>query len=69
VFLFLSLGLDPAVGLSLGIVKRMRKILWITVGWLFLTHLSRALGRSGRAEGDLVVSGDQPPMQSGARFL
>ena len=69
VFLFLTLGLDPAVGLSLGIVKRMRKILWITVGWLFLTQPSRALGRSGRAEGDLVVSGDQPPMQSGARFL
>lgn len=44
VFLFLTLGLDPAVGLSLGIVKRMRKIFWISLGWLFLTHLSRGLG-------------------------
>jgi uncharacterized protein (TIRG00374 family) len=56
VFLFLTLGLDPTVGLSLGIVKRMRKILWISIGWLFLTHLSRALVRSGHAGGDLVLS-------------
>lgn len=46
VFLFLTLGLDPAMGLSLGIVKRMRKLLWISVGWMFLTHLSRSLGRT-----------------------
>lgn len=46
VFLFLTLGLDPAAGLSLGIVKRMRKLLWISVGWLFLTHLSRSMGRA-----------------------
>ena len=45
VFLFLTLGLDPAIGLSLGIVKRMRKIFWISIGWLFLTHLSRAASR------------------------
>ncbi|MEE2657896.1 MAG: lysylphosphatidylglycerol synthase transmembrane domain-containing protein [Candidatus Latescibacterota bacterium] len=48
VFLFLTLGLDPAMGLSLGIVKRMRKVFWIFLGWLFLSHLSRSLGRSGR---------------------
>ncbi len=40
VFLFASLGLDPALGLSLGLIKRMRRILWITIGWLFLSHLS-----------------------------
>ena len=45
VFLFMTLGLDPAMGLSLGIAKRMRKIFWISIGWLCLTHLSRAVGR------------------------
>ena len=41
VFLLATLGLDPAMGLSLGIAKRMRKIFWISIGWLFLTRLSR----------------------------
>ena len=41
VFLLSTLGLAPALGLSLGIIKRMRKIFWITLGWLFLTHLSK----------------------------
>ena len=41
VFLVSTLGLAPALGLSLGIIKRMRKIFWLTLGWLFLTHLSR----------------------------
>ena len=42
VFLFITLGLNPALGLSLGIVKRMRKIIWISIGWLFLAYLGRA---------------------------
>lgn len=42
VFLLTALALDPATGLSLGIVKRMRKLFWILVGWLCLTHLSHA---------------------------
>ena len=46
VFLFLTLGLNPSIGLSLGIVKRMRKIFWISIGWLFLTKLSRSVGSS-----------------------
>jgi uncharacterized protein (TIRG00374 family) len=45
VFLFVTLGLDPALGLSLGIVKRMRKVFWISVGWLLLVHLTRRLAR------------------------
>ena len=69
VFLFLTLGLNPTVGLSLGIVKRMRKILWILMGWLFLTHLSRALVRSGLAEGDLVVSATTSPAMQGGSNL
>ena len=40
VFLLMTLGLDPAMGLALGITKRMRKIFWIMVGWLFLARLS-----------------------------
>ncbi len=43
VFLFLTLGLSPTMGLSLGIVKRMRKIFWIFLGWLFLTRMSRGV--------------------------
>ena len=43
VFLFITLGLSPVMGLSLGMAKRMRKIFWIFVGWLFLTHLSRGV--------------------------
>ncbi len=43
-FLFVTLGLSPAIGLSLGIAKRMRKIVWICIGWLFLTYLSRTVG-------------------------
>lgn len=66
VFLFMTLGLDPAVGLSLGIAKRMRKIFWISTGWLLLTHLSRGLARQG--EGDLVVTTKQSPsLQGGFR--
>lgn len=65
VFLFITLGLDPAMGLSLGIAKRMRKIFWILVGWLFLTHLSRDLAaalqrgevRSELQEGDAPFRG------------
>lgn len=46
VFLFISLGLNPAAGLSMGIVKRLRKIFWICVGWIFLSQMSRKLARA-----------------------
>jgi glycosyltransferase 2 family protein len=49
VFLVASLGLDPALGFSLGFLKRMRKLFWIAIGWFFLTHLSRKTGASGGA--------------------
>lgn len=54
VFLLTTLGLSPALGLSLGIIKRMRKTFWIFIGWLFLTHLSR-----NALEENLAVT--QPP--------
>ena len=46
VFLFMTLGLNPAMGLALGIIKRMRKIFWISIGWVFLTRLSRQVSRA-----------------------
>ena len=59
VFLLTTLGLNPAVGLSLGLAKRMRKVFWIFVGWLFLTHLSRRALERG-----LDGSGKQPPIKT-----
>ena len=58
VFLFFTLGLNPAMGLTLGIIKRMRKIFWISVGWFFLTHLSRRSSQVAGRGGDesLVLS-------------
>jgi len=41
VFLMATLGINPAIGLSLGITKRMRKTFWLIVGWVFLSRLSR----------------------------
>jgi len=60
VFLLLTLGLSPALGLSLGIVKRMRKIFWITIGWLFLTHLSKGVLTPAAAEDSLVEASEEP---------
>jgi uncharacterized protein (TIRG00374 family) len=41
VFLFTMLGLNPALGLSMGLLKRLRRIFWILVGWLFLTRFGQ----------------------------
>ena len=60
VFLFLTLGLNPALGLALGIIKRMRKIFWISVGWVFLTRLSRQARRGGAEQGDSLVVPSHP---------
>ena len=60
VFLFLTLGLNPALGLALGIIKRMRKIFWISVGWIFLTRLSRQARRGGAEQGDSLVVPSHP---------
>ncbi|MBM3277352.1 MAG: flippase-like domain-containing protein [Candidatus Handelsmanbacteria bacterium] len=49
VFLFLTLGLSPAAGLSMGIVKRLRKVFWICLGWVCLSQMSRALARAEAA--------------------
>ncbi|MBT3343966.1 MAG: flippase-like domain-containing protein [Gemmatimonadetes bacterium] len=62
VFLFITLGLNPAMGLSLGIIKRMRKIFWIGLGWLFLTQLSRSLGSLGN-----FVASDESDMRLAVR--
>jgi uncharacterized protein (TIRG00374 family) len=57
VFLFLSLGLNPAAGLSLGIVKRLRKVFWICVGWVFLSQMSRKLARAEQEQGAASQAG------------
>ena len=41
VFLFSALGLDPALGLSLGLTRRMRRVVWIFIGWTCLSYMSR----------------------------
>ena len=53
-----TLGLNPAVGLSLGLAKRMRKVFWIFVGWLFLTPESQSTRRG------LDGSEKQPPIKT-----
>ncbi len=57
VFLTTALALDPAMGLSMGIVKRMRKIVWMLVGWVFLTHLNRAALRAEAASSQALTPG------------
>ena len=41
VFLFSSLGLDPSLGLSLGLTRRLRRVCWIFIGWTCLSYMSR----------------------------
>ena len=41
VFLFSSLGLDPALGLSVGLTRRLRRVFWIFIGWTCLSYMSR----------------------------
>jgi uncharacterized protein (TIRG00374 family) len=41
VFLFSSLGLNPALGLSLGLTRRLRRVVWIFIGWICLSYMSR----------------------------
>ena len=36
VYIFKAMGLDPTMGLSMGIVKRLRKIVWVMVGLVIL---------------------------------
>ena len=69
VFLFMTLGLNPAMGLSLGIAKRMRKVIWILVGWLLLTRLSRDMDAASRAAGGLREGDDSDrPLVAGWRY-
>ena len=58
VFLFSSLGLDPSLGLSLGLTRRLRRVFWIFIGWTFLSYMSRtALQR--RPATDLTMLQEQ----------
>jgi uncharacterized protein (TIRG00374 family) len=68
VFLLATLGLDPAMGLSLGIVKRMRKIFWISAGWLFLVRLSRHALEAELATGSVTPPEPDPLLQRRAHY-
>ena len=50
VFLFSSLGLDPALGLSLGLTRRLRRVVWIFIGWTCLSYMSRNAIKRGASE-------------------
>ena len=50
VFLFSSLGLDPALGLSLGLTRRLRRVVWIFIGWTCLSYMSRNAIKHGASE-------------------
>jgi uncharacterized protein (TIRG00374 family) len=50
VFLFSSLGLDPALGLSLGLTRRLRRVVWIFIGWTCLSYMSRNVIKRGASE-------------------
>ena len=41
VFLFHLLGLDPTVGLALALLRRIRKVFWILVGFLLMAIVAR----------------------------
>ena len=43
VFLFTMLGLDPGLGLSMGLLRRLRRVFWTVVGWFLLSHLTRVV--------------------------
>ncbi|MEW6755335.1 MAG: flippase-like domain-containing protein [Candidatus Latescibacterota bacterium] len=69
VFLVATLGLDPAMGLSMGIAKRMRKVFYISVGWLLLTQLSRGALEAGLARARRAAAQASPPLaQSKATY-
>ena len=44
VLIFVALGLDPAKGLTLGLVRRARELAWAAVGFAILGHLQRDRG-------------------------
>jgi uncharacterized membrane protein YbhN (UPF0104 family) len=59
VLIFKTMGLDPARGLALGLVKRVRELAWAAIGLFTLGVLSRAQARRAQApaaaQTDVVV--------------
>jgi uncharacterized protein (TIRG00374 family) len=49
VLVFLALGLDPATGLALGLVRRLREIVWAAAGLAVLGRLQRDPQGAGAA--------------------
>ncbi len=48
VLIFKAMGLDPARGLALGLVRRVRELAWAAIGLCLLGVLSRAQARRGQ---------------------
>ena len=48
VLIFKAMGLDPATGLALGLVRRVRELAWAAIGLCLLGVLSRAQARRGQ---------------------
>jgi uncharacterized membrane protein YbhN (UPF0104 family) len=48
VLIFKAMGLDPARGLALGLVRRVRELAWAAIGLCVLGVLSRARARRGQ---------------------
>ncbi len=62
VFLFSSLGLDPALGLSLGLTRRLRRVVWIFLGWTCLSYMSRnAIKRVASEPTEALQEQNEPP--------
>ncbi len=54
VFLFHLLGLDPGLGLAVGLLRRLRKVFWVVVGFALMLAASRISRQTSgrRSEGD-----------------
>jgi uncharacterized membrane protein YbhN (UPF0104 family) len=50
VFMFHLLGLDSGLGLAVGLLRRIRKVLWVLIGFLMLAISARI--RATRAKSD-----------------
>lgn len=48
VLIFTVLGLDPAMGLSMGILRRIRELTWALVGLLLLSRRQQAVARTSQ---------------------
>lgn len=58
--IFIALGLDPAVGVALGLVRRARELAWAVPGFALLGSFQRSAGAPGGRPFALVTRGERP---------